>query len=260
LVHHLPSLEPDIEPGDKALAVERATLPRFHLFLATSPFTAELLRQRGYDFNNVMTVPPAPPNRAPALPIPVPPFVFSMVGNLIPRKGFLAFFEFLASHLHETDRFVLELAGRSDLDPEYARACLAVSEGSKLRSIVRYLGPVPSDRMAECYRRAAAFVSTSKMETFGMALQEASAYGLPILAVDGGHARRHFTPGDNGLLFESVETLAQELLVLARDSARMHALFRNAQRLRTSSDYTWAKAAELFSHQLGVWLEQVQRG
>jgi glycosyltransferase involved in cell wall biosynthesis len=259
LVHHLPSLEPGIEPADKALAVERATLPRFDVFLTTSPFTAELLRQRGYDSKQILTVPPAPPNRAPALPIPAPPFVFSMVGNLIPRKGFLTLFENLASHLHETDQFFLELAGRSDLDPEYARACLAVSQGSKLREIVRYVGSVPYDRMAECYRRAAAFVSASKMETFGMALQEARAYGLPILAVDGGYASQHFTPGDNGLLFESVETLARELLVLARDPARMHALFRNAQRLRTSSDYTWAKAAELFSQQLSLWLEHVRQ-
>jgi glycosyltransferase involved in cell wall biosynthesis len=258
LVHHLPSLEPHIEAADKALEVERATLPRFDVFLATSPFTAQLLRQRGYDSNKILTVSPAPPASAPALLIPTAPFVFSMVGNLIPRKGFLVLFEYLASHLQENDQFFIEVAGRSDLDPEYARACLAVAQGSNLRSIVRYLGPVPYDQMAECYRRAAAFVSASKMETFGMALQEARAYGVPILAVDGGYARQHFTPGDNGLLFESVETLAQELLELARDPSRLHPLFRNAQRLRPSSDYTWAKAAELFLQQLSVWLEHTQ--
>ena len=246
MVHHLPSLEPGVEPADTALEVERATLPRFDALLATSPFTAELLRQRGYDSKKILTVLPAPPADASAIPTPAPPFVFSMVGNLIPRKGFLELFECLALHLHQTDRFCLELAGRSDLDPTYARACLDVVQGSRLRSIVRYLGPVPHDRIAECYRRAAGFVSASKMETFGMALQEATAYGLPILAVDGGYARHHFTPADNGLLFESVGALAQALLALARDPARMRELFGNAQRLRRSSDYTWANAAEIF--------------
>jgi glycosyltransferase involved in cell wall biosynthesis len=258
MVHHLPSLEPGVEPANAGLKLERATLPRFDAFLATSPFTAEFLRQRGYDSKKILTVLPAPAVdvETSAVPSPTPPFVFSMVGNLIPRKGTLEFFEWLALHLDETDRFCLELAGRSDLDPGYARACLQLAQGSKLRSIVRYLGPVPHDRIAECYRRAAGFVSTSKMETFGMALQEASAYGLPILAVDGGYARHHFTPGDNGLLFESIEALAQELLALTRDPARMHELFENARRLRRSSDYTWAKAAEIFWQELRRCLER----
>jgi glycosyltransferase involved in cell wall biosynthesis len=178
-----------------------------------------------------------------------------MVGNLIPRKGVLELFECLALRIHETDRFYLELAGRSDLDPRYARACLDVAQGSNLCSIVRYLGPVPPTHIAECYRRAAGFVSTSKMETFGIALQEARAYGLPILAVDGGYTRHHFTPGENGLLFESVGALAQGLLALTRDPARMHALFGNAQHLRLSNDYTWANAAEIFSQALRRCLE-----
>lgn len=250
MVHHLPSLEPGVDPADTALEVERATLPRFDVFLATSPLTAELLSQRGYDSKKILTVLPAPPADTSAIPSPAPPFVFSMVGNLIPRKGVLELFECLALHLNATDRLCLELAGRSDLDPRYARACLDVARGSQLRSIVHYLGPVPHDRIAECYRRAAGFVSASKMETFGMALQEASAFGLPILAVDAGYARHHFTPGENGLLFESVGALAQELLALTRDPARVHELFGNAQRLRLSSDYTWEKAAEIFSQEL----------
>jgi glycosyltransferase involved in cell wall biosynthesis len=256
MIHHLPSLEPGVEPADAALVVERTALPRFDAFLTTSPFTAELLRQRGYDSKKILTVPPAPPAATSAIPSPAPPFVFSMVGNLIPRKAVLQFFECLALHLNETDRFYLELAGRSDLDPSYARACLEVAQSSQLRSIVRYLGPVPHDRVAECYRRAAGFVSTSKMETFGMALQEARAYGLPILAVDGGYARHHFTPGENGLLFESVEALAQGLLTFTRNPASLHELFGNAQRLRPAGDYTWAKAAELFSHELRRCLER----
>jgi glycosyltransferase involved in cell wall biosynthesis len=255
MVHHLPSLEPGVEPADRAFSVERATLPRFDAFLATSPFTAEFLRERGYESWKILTVLPAPPADTCAIPSPAPPFVFSMVGNLIPRKGVLELFECLALHLNETDRFCLELAGRSDLDPRYARACLEVARCPNLRSIVRYLGPVPRDRIADCYRRAAAFVSTSKMETFGMALQEARAYGLPILAVDGGYARHHFTPGENGLLFESIGALAQALLALTRDPARMHELFRNAQRLRPSSDYVWATAAEVFSQALHRCLE-----
>jgi glycosyltransferase involved in cell wall biosynthesis len=193
------------------------------------------------------------------LPAPTPPFVFLMVGNLIPRKGVLELFECLAAQLAAAERLHLELAGRADLEPAYAQACLELAATDKLRTIVRYLGPVPHARIGECYRRAAAFVSASKMETFGMALQEASAHGLPILAVDGGYTRQHFTPGENGLLFESAGALAQQLLVFAREPERMRALFADAQRLRVETDYTWARAAELFVRELRLALAAAQR-
>ena len=99
LVHHLPSLEPDIRPDDPLLAVERAALSRCDVLLATSPFTAALLRARGHDAKRIVTVIPAPPSGASALPVPTPPFVFCMVGNLIPRKGFLELFECLPDQL-----------------------------------------------------------------------------------------------------------------------------------------------------------------
>ena len=43
VVHHLPSLEPDITPEHASLALERSVVPLFDGFLATSAFTAELL-------------------------------------------------------------------------------------------------------------------------------------------------------------------------------------------------------------------------
>lgn len=245
IVHHLPSLEPGIEPAAPALAVERTTLPRFDALLATSTFTAEFLRARGYAAEKVWTISPAPPSAAAGLPTPAPPFVFAMIGNLIPRKGVLDLLECLASEVSETDAFRLEVAGRSDVDPVYARACLDLANDPKLRAKVRYLGPVPHEHIAECYRRAAALVSASKMETFGMALQEARACGLPILAMSGGYTREHLRHEGTGLLFASIPALARELLTLTREPVRLHELFEAAQRSRPTSDYTWANAAEL---------------
>lgn len=247
IVHHLPSLEPGIDPTDPALAVERTTLARFDAYLATSSFTAEFLRARGIAAEQIWTVPPAPPADAAELPSPAPPFVFAMVGNLIPRKGVLELLECLAREVAETDAFRLELAGRSDVDPAYAHACLALANSAKLQSKVRYLGPVPNERIAECYRRAAALVSASKMETFGMALQEARAFGLPILAVSGGYTREHLAHEGAGLLFESIPALARELLALTRESSRLQALFESARHARPASGYTWKKAAEILS-------------
>jgi glycosyltransferase involved in cell wall biosynthesis len=259
MVHHLPSLEPGIDAGDPVLALERAALARCDVWLATSPFTAALLRERGYDADRILTVIPAPPSDAPATAAPQPPFVFLIAGNLIPRKGILELFECLATRLMAADRFHLELAGRADLAPEYAHACLALAQTAPLNAIVRYLGSVPYARMGDCYQRAAAFVSASRMETFGMALQEARAHGLPILALDAGYASQHFTHGESGLSFESADALAQQMLAFVREPARMRSMFENAQRLRVASDYTWAQAAELFLNVLPRALAAAQR-
>ena len=255
VVHHLPSLEPGIDPADPALALEASALSRCDLFLATSPFTAQRLRERGFDEHRILTVLPAPPTGAGALPRPAPPFVFAVVGNLIPRKGVLPLLECLADQLQDTDQFQLELAGRTDVAPAYARACLERAQTPRLRAIVRYLGAVPHAHIGAGYRRAAAFVSASSMETFGMALQEARAYGLPILALDGGYVREHFTPGHNGFLFDSVGALAGQLLAFVREPARLYSLFDEAQRSRLASGYTWDSAAE----QLLCELERCQR-
>jgi glycosyltransferase involved in cell wall biosynthesis len=260
LVHHLPSLEPDIAPDDPALALERAALLRCDVWLVTSPFTAALLRGRGHDANRIVTVIPAAPPCASTLPSPAPPFVFAMVGNLIPRKGMLPLLEALTTQLTAADQFQLELAGRTDLAPEYSADCLALAHSEPLRTRVRYLGPVPYAAIGECYQRAAAFVSASKMETFGMALQEASAFGLPILALDGGYTRQHFTPEVSGVLVHSIPELAQQLLALVRQPARMQTLFDSAQRSRVSNAYTWDAAAEQFRQQLSSALAAAQRG
>lgn len=247
IVHHLASFEPDRDPADAAIQLEHATLPRFEVFLATSPLTADLLRDRGHAAKKILTVVPATRAVAAKLPNPAPPFVFSAVGNLIQRKGQLELLQELARQILPADQFVLELVGRSDIEPEYARACLALAQQSEsLRSRVRYLGPVAHDEIAHCFRRAAAFVSGSNMETFGMALQEARAHGLPILALDGGYTRHHFTPGESGLLFESIASLAQGVLRVVREPERLNTLFDAAQRLRPYDDYSWEDAARLF--------------
>jgi glycosyltransferase involved in cell wall biosynthesis len=144
------------------------------------------------------------------------------------------------------------LAGRADLEPGYAQACLARLQSEPLQGRVQYLGPVEPERLAAYYRAASCFVSASSMETFGMALQEARTYGLPIVARDGGYVRHHFTHGHDGILCDSVASLCETMLALVRDPARLHALCLHAQRSPdTSSDYTWQTAAAQLHEGLG---------
>jgi glycosyltransferase involved in cell wall biosynthesis len=269
IVHHLPSLEPDLDGGPPGapLRTEQAALARFDSFLTTSPFTARYLIGRGHPAERILTVPPPPPEWSPALSrsgedasrIYVPPMRALIVGNLIPRKAMRALFVALEPRLAPAgDELSIDVVGRLDLDPEYARRCRDFTEGSaRLASIVRYRGGLPPAGMPAQYQAANVFVSASRMETFGMALQEAHAQGLPILALDGGYVRHHFTDGQDGRLFFSLEALADGLLELVRDPQRAAALFARAQGRAQAADraagvYDWPAAAQLFLTQLAA--------
>jgi glycosyltransferase involved in cell wall biosynthesis len=254
IVHHLPSLEPDIDPADPSLAIERATLPRFDGFLTTSDYTTALLRARGYTAQAFLTVPPAlSAQRRPGRPCP-PGMRGLLVGNLIARKGVLPFLAALDAAMTPDDRFDVDIVGGMGLEPAYARACVALVETSpRLAARVHLHGEVAHAAMDGFYGAASVMISASRMETFGMALQEARAWGLPILACDGGNARNHFEPGRNGELHASIPALARGFLALARDRARMQQLFACAQDMRAGDEYTWDTAARRLLDALAAW-------
>lgn len=249
VVHHLPSLEPGLAADHPSLAIEAAALPRFDGFLATSRYTADLLRARGHT-QPCVTVPPALPAR-PRPPLDHRPGVRALlVGNLIPRKGVLPFIEALAAALRPGDDFTVDVVGRSDLDPDHAAACTRVAQDAGVGERIRFRGPAAYEAMDGFYRDASVFLSPSSMETFGMALQEARAFGLPILARRGGNAAAHVEHGASGHLCDSVGELVDRLLELVRAPERMRELFAAAQARRTGGDYTWDAAAAAFVRQL----------
>jgi glycosyltransferase involved in cell wall biosynthesis len=254
LVHHLPSLEP--EPNNAALALERAALPLFDAYLCTSPFTREWLRGRGIDPGRLMLVTPGLPAIEPVPEGDARPLCALMVGNLIARKGVLPLLEALAREVRPDDAFTLELLGRSDLEPEYAAACRSVHARSPLGERVRFLAEVPYGEMGAVYRRASLVVSAASMETYGMALAEARAHGVPMLTRDGGYARHHVNDGKNGHIVSSVGALAHALLGFARDPGALGALRTGARALASPGGPSWARAAA----ELTSALERLERG
>lgn len=252
VVHHLPSLEPGLNPTAAAVAGERAVLPLFDFWVATSEYTRDLLLKRGFPAERVVVVPPGLGPVRRAARSAEPPLVAVLVGNLIPRKGVLELLGALARQLAPTDRFELSIVGRTDQDPEYARSCHELVEGSpELARVTHFTGAVAPDDMPDVYGRAALLVSASLMETFGIALQEARAHGLPILALDRGNAREHVIPGENGWLASSVESLCDRLLELSREPEILRAAFARAQAAPVASE-TWDAVVGRFLAWLGA--------
>jgi len=251
VVHHLPSLEPGILPEDWALALERDALPLFDAYLATSPFTAELLGRRGIAPERIMTVEPGLPAVELAALVPKPPFRALVVGNLIRRKGVLELLHALGTTTTPADSFEIDVIGRADLDPDYAiNVGRLITTVPALADRVRWHAPVPYGEMGAYYRNAHLFLSAASMETYGMALAEARAHGLPILALDGGHSRHHFTDGDDGRLFNSVRALTAGFLTLVRAPHALTALFDRSRRTAAPGPSTWPRSAHHFVTEL----------
>jgi glycosyltransferase involved in cell wall biosynthesis len=109
--------------------------------------------------------------------------------------------------------------------------------------------------MADCYAGASLLVSASGMETFGIALQEAQAFGVPILALDRGNAREHVQHGVNGFLATSLGELAASFLDLVRGPPRLQRLLDGARASATAGE-SWDTIAARALERLAALAEK----
>jgi glycosyltransferase involved in cell wall biosynthesis len=241
IVHYLSSMDGSSAP----LEAERAALAQFDRWFTTGTFATNYVRALVSRPDDVVCVPPPPP--------PYPAFSRTLdnplrvlvVANVIRGKRILELFQRLAERASAGDDFHLDVVGRLDAEPEYAAECQRFAHEGLLARRVRLVGAVPPAELGDHYRNAHLFVSSSRMETFGMALQEARAAGLPLLAVDAGNVREHVVPGC-GALVRSVTELVDVMLGFCRAPERLRPMLELAARSRPSLTYDWNQAAHAF--------------
>ncbi|MFP4093180.1 MAG: glycosyltransferase family 4 protein [Cyclobacteriaceae bacterium] len=251
IMHHLQSLDPPqgISTHDYFEQHERKALEMFNAFLATSPFSAHYLAQQGLTQPKLVV--------EPALSISKSPVSFShwpvqalMVANVVARKGILPFLEALSELADAADHFSLRIIGRTDMEKDYAQRCQQLAASPVLRDKIKLQGPLPYEKTLEQYARHNLFVSAARMETYGMALQEARSTGLPLLLLEGGYSRQHISQGA-GRAFTSVFDLAKFFIELCRNPARFIKLGSEAQAsVLKQPAYDWQQAAQLFLTQI----------
>lgn len=116
------------------------------------------------------------------------------------------------------------IAGRGPLEAELR------AEAARLRlaDAVDFLGFV--EDVESVYARSRVFVLTSRSEGLSIALTEAMAAGLPVVATDVGEVRDVVVPGETGELFAvgDVEALTGHLAALLADEPRRVAMGRAA--------------------------------
>ncbi|BBU62695.1 glycosyl transferase [Methylosinus sp. C49] len=224
LCHHPLCLEAWLAP-ERAAALresERRALARAAHVIATSAHTGEtLIRDFGVCERKLTIAPPGtdPAERArgsggaPAL---------LAVGSIIPRKAFHLLVEAL-SGLCDLD-WRLAIVGGAGHSPQTATDLAQLIEAKGLGGRIALRGELSGEALDAVFHRADVFVSASLHEGYGMALAEALARGLPIVATTGGaagdtipdSAALKIPPGDVAALREALRAIIAVSALRAR--------------------------------------------
>ncbi len=155
------------------------------------------------------------------------------VGRLAPEKGI----ERLKAILLEVSGTRLAVVGdgpaRENLQREF-RGTPAV-----------FAGVLQGEDLASAYASADAFLFPSTTDTLGLAMLEALASGLPVIAARSGPSNEVVSAGENGLLYEadSAASLISAVRRLFSDEALRAALARGARAAALERDWGSATRA-----------------
>lgn len=225
LAHYLPCL---VDGSEQPSPEERAALEAATGFVVPSGFMADALGRLAPSPRPALVV-------APGIDVahdPVPRAARAvMVANLVPGKGVAPFLRALRGR-----DLALTIVGRLDADPAYAAECRAAAPAVEL------VGPRPHRETLAMIAASDLLVSSSRMEAFGLALAEARALGVPIVARAGGNVASLVDEASGGRVLPDEEALADECVRLARDRPELERR-RAAARARRPPARTWADAA-----------------
>jgi glycosyltransferase involved in cell wall biosynthesis len=191
------------------------------------------------------------PNGVDLPPLPAPygeaqrqaPRKALFVGRLHPVKGLPMLLE--AWSQVRPGGWELHIAGPDEGNhrPELER----LVRERKLTSEVTFHGPVQGDRKDRLFAQADLFVLPSHTESFGMALGEAMAHGLPVLTTTGVPWPRLASDGVGWQVEPSPRGLAEGLrAALNVDPADLRQMGNRARRL-VERDFDWRNIAARFS-------------
>lgn len=172
-------------------------------------------------------------------------FVMLTVNFLHPRKRIELFLRAVAelkTRLPHTVALVVGAGPEKD-------ALVALAHELQLTDAVRFTGFVPDEELPAYYAASDVYVHTGKNESFGLSVLEASAAGLPVIAVNEGGTREIIENNVTGILVEAAPgAIADAVLALANDKARRSQMGAAGKR-RAADLYSWERGARDF---LGV--------
>jgi len=163
------------------------------------------------------------------------------IGTVCPAKGQKLVAE--AVQGQSSDACEVVLLGDTSTEPDYVAAVCAAAGDIRITRA----GCLPPAGVAAELRRADLLVSASRDESFGMAVAEAVACGVPVLAFDTGEIATAVEDGRNGWLIPSRadDAMFARQLVSLLDQPDQLAAARRAAPGRRPAD--WDQVSEQFA-------------
>lgn len=171
------------------------------------------------------------------------------VGTLSPGKGHDTLLQALA--LVPCHDWYLTCAGSLARCPDTADRVRELVHSLGLQNRVSLVGDLDAAALSDCYRLADVFVLATRQETYGMAVAEALAHGLPVVSTTTG-AIPDLVGRDAGIVVPpgNRDALADALSQVIGDAGLRARLAAGARRVADRLP-TWDQAAERFATVLG---------
>ena len=231
----------DAAEAARLRASERRALAAAAMVVVTGAATLSMLEGYGLPRDTVLVVEPGTDPAPVARGSSGPPARLLSVATLNPGKGHDILLRALASV--PRDAWRLTCAGSLTRHPATAIRVQDAARDLGLEHCVSFAGELGAAALETCYDAADVFVLATLQETYGMAVAEALAHGLPVVSTTTGviptlvgrDAGLLVPPGDVGALSEALSRVIADAALRAR-------LALGARRVRETLP-TWQHAA-----------------
>ena len=108
-----------------------------------------------------------------------------------------------------------------------------------LEDNIDIIGPVPNDKLPHYYHSHTVFLNTTSYESFGTAVMEAAACGIPIVSTSVGEIPYLWSANKNILLTESItaDAFVAPVTQLLKSTALSKKISENARKIATTFDW-----------------------
>jgi glycosyltransferase involved in cell wall biosynthesis len=227
---------------------ERRALTAAAMIVATGSPTVEALASHGVSAERLALVIPGTDPAAVAHGSTGPDVQLLCVAAATPGKGYDVLFRALAGNRQY--RWRLTCAGSLTRCPGYSDSMLNLARSLELLDRTTFTGELDAAALNEQFGRTDVFVLATLHETFGMAVAEAVARGIPVVSTTTGEIPRLVAGGAGHLVPPgSVEQLSVALAKVLGD-ATYRSQLREAALAARERLVTWDEAAVTMSNVL----------